>query len=100
MEERKNKRVVTGVTLLLMIYITSWLCFTGDDVRILLYGGYAIVCGLTFLKLMFSGYGTSLFLPKPAERLFLFSIFFELQIVLLVMFLLPLYILHQMLLTH
>ena len=75
MQETKNKRVVTGVGLLFALYIISWQCYTGKDIRLLLYGGYAIVCSLTFIKLMFSGYGTTIQLPKPAERLFLFSIF-------------------------
>ena len=75
MEQTNNKRIVTGVSLLFMLYIVIWRSYIGNNVRIILYGGYGIVCGLTFIKLMFSGYGTSLYLPKPVERLFLFSIF-------------------------
>lgn len=75
MEETKNKRIVTGVSLLFMIYIVALRCYTGAENRIILYGGYVIVCGLTFLKLMLSGYGTSLYMPDAAKRLFLFSVY-------------------------
>lgn len=76
MEQTKsNGSGITWVGLLFMIYITAWKSYTGDSVQMLLYGGYALVCVVTLLAILFYQKGTGIIMSKYMNRIFLFALF-------------------------